>query len=745
MAEVRENQGQMVFGLDIGTRSIVGTVGYLNGSKFHVVAQCVKEHETRAMLDGQIHDIAKVGETISAVKKELEHRLNRNLTEVCIAAAGRVLRTVTTAVERMFDNEKEITSDDIYALAMTGVEKAYGEFQETNDTELKFYCVGYTPMRYYMNGYQIGNLEGHKAKQIGIELIATFLPDDVVDGLYKAVELAELHVANLTLEPIAAIQVAIPEKFRMLNMALVDVGAGTSDISITKDGTITAYGMIPVAGDSLTEIILQHCLVDFETAEQIKRKCGEQEVVEYLDIMGLPQSITAAEVHGLLEASVTSMTGEVAACIKELNGDKPVSAVFVVGGGGMVPGYTEKLAEQLGIVKERVAIRGQEVMQSIVFEMDDPIKDSLMVTPIGICLSYYEQSNNFIFLEFNGNRIKLYDNGKLTVADAAVQCQFPNASLFPKRGEALTFTVNGKPRIIRGQQGESCIIKVNDVEADLHAQVHSGDRIQITPSTAGGPAEMELGKLTEFGEGLTLYVHAKKMDMPKSATVNGKRENEFYKICEGDDIQIHNYYTVEEIAEFLDLPLGDDILVNDTPAKADTRVYENFTVTWEMKKAEEPETEEMPAAEMEPAVEEAQTELVSETEEVVEEIDAPAAEDVQPEMVVTSVQAEQPVAESEDIQTSQPEEASVEESLSQASDGASPATTDIIVIVNNQSYLLSGKLQYVFVDVFSVIDFDLKASGGRGIVTTLNGRPAEFMEPIHEGDVIEIYWKEKVR
>ena len=51
----------------------------------------------------------------------------------------------------------------------------------------------------------------------------------------------------------------------MLNMALVDVGAGTSDISITKEGTITAYGMIPVAGDSLTDILVQHCLVEFET------------------------------------------------------------------------------------------------------------------------------------------------------------------------------------------------------------------------------------------------------------------------------------------------------------------------------------------------------------------------------------------------------------------------------------------------------------------------------------------------
>jgi len=69
MEGVKEKQGQLVFGLDIGTRSIVGTVGYLNGGKFHVLAQRSKEHETRAMLDGQIHDIGKVGETISQVKR----------------------------------------------------------------------------------------------------------------------------------------------------------------------------------------------------------------------------------------------------------------------------------------------------------------------------------------------------------------------------------------------------------------------------------------------------------------------------------------------------------------------------------------------------------------------------------------------------------------------------------------------------------------------------------------------------
>ena len=72
--------GELVFGLDIGTRSVVGTVGFRENDKFNVVAHCVKEHETRAMIDGQIHDIGQVGHIIAQVKAKLEEQLEHPLT-----------------------------------------------------------------------------------------------------------------------------------------------------------------------------------------------------------------------------------------------------------------------------------------------------------------------------------------------------------------------------------------------------------------------------------------------------------------------------------------------------------------------------------------------------------------------------------------------------------------------------------------------------------------------------------------
>lgn len=702
--------GQLVFGLDIGTRSIVGTVGYRSGNQFIVLAQRMKEHETRAMLDGQIHDIQKVGETISEVRRQLEEVIGRKLEEVCIAAAGRVLRTVTTHVEYPFMGDKEIAEEDVYGLISAGVEKAYQEFFEEKEEEedIKFYCVGHSVVRFYLNGYPMGNLEGHKARMIGVDLIATFLPDDVVDGLYKAVELAGLSVASMTLEPIAAIQLAIPERFRMLNIALLDVGAGTSDISITNDGCILAYGMIPIAGDALTEKIAKHCLVDFATAEQIKRDAGEMETVSYTDIMFLPQTISSEEVKKVTADLIDSMASQAADKIKELNGDKPVSAVFVVGGGGKMPGYTDAIADRLGIARERVALRGEEVMQQIVF-MEDIKKDSLLVTPIGICLNFYEQSNNFIFVNFNDCRIKIYDNNRLSVADAAMQAQFPNDGLFPKRGRELNFTVNGKQRMARGQLGEAAVITVNGEPADINTAIHANDLIRVTESTAGEPARMSLGELSETSEILTVYVNDKRVDVPRFASVNGVLQSNYYDIKEQDKIEILNYYTVGQLIEFMDVILAPNVnlYVNNKLADKDTPVYENFSVQWTMETFPSPGFG---------------------TLEEREEEDADADEDAQDRSFET---ADERSYEGTDR---------VEDSRKADSGNNIPVT--IQVIVNKQPVVLSGKPAYVYVDVFESIDFDLSRPKGKGIVTTLNGRTAQYMEPISSGDVMEIYWRE---
>jgi len=733
-----------VFGLDIGTRNVVGTVGYQTDDKeFVVTAQYVREHETRAMLDGQIHDIGRVAKTIKEVKDELEKQTGQPLEEVCIAAAGRVLKTVTTHVEYEYAQESVVTGEDVHTLNLLGIEKAQEALKEVNDTSYKFYCVGYSTVKFFLNDDVFISLEGHKANKIGEDIIVTFLPEDVVDGLYAAVGQAGLSVANMTLEPIAAINVAIPENYRMLNIALVDVGAGTSDISITRDGSIIAYGMIPHAGDEMTEVIVQHFLVDFNMAESIKLQSTTSDTVTYKDIMSIEHTIPAQDVWDVAAPVVDNIAQEVSAKIRELNGDKTVSACFVVGGGGKIHGFTEKLAEDLDLPEERVALRGEEVLGDVTFEQEDITKDPLLVTPIGICLNYYDQRNNFIMVRFNGERIKLYDNNRLTIVDAALQAGFPNDELFPKRGTPINFTVNGVARLVRGEAGEGAVVTMNGKPASINTPLEPNSEIIIEPSTAGEAAEYKISQLDEYNHSvITFIINGRKVSCPRFVQVNGRLEPEDYSIRENDVIETRNYYTVRQIAQFMDLVIDTDqmIFVNNEEADLDTLVYENFSVEWK--------TDEYGVARIDNNNYNDTQESDSDDASVLAEQDANSTESDNTVTRTSEQMMNQVLDELHDEFAKEAEASAVPENELPKNDiqeeihEEDSSENTVTVIVNGEPVELSGKDTYIFVDIFTHISFDLQAGKGRAIATVINGRDAQFSEELHEGDQIELYWKE---
>lgn len=734
-----------VFGLDIGTRNVVGTVGYQTDDKeFVVTAQYVREHETRAMLDGQIHDIGRVAKTIKEVKDELEKQTGQPLEEVCIAAAGRVLKTVTTHVEYEYAQESVVTGEDVHTLNLLGIEKAQEALKEVNDTSYKFYCVGYSTVKFFLNDEVFISLEGHKANKIGEDIIVTFLPEDVVDGLYAAVGQAGLSVANMTLEPIAAINVAIPENYRMLNIALVDVGAGTSDISITRDGSIIAYGMIPHAGDELTEVIVQHFLVDFNMAESIKLQSTTSDTVTYKDIMSIEHTIPAQDVWDVAAPVVDSIAQEVSAKIRELNGDKTVSACFVVGGGGKIHGFTEKLAEDLDLPEERVALRGEEVLGDVTFEQEDIKKDPLLVTPIGICLNYYEQRNNFIMVRFNGERIKLYDNNRLTIVDAALQAGFSNDELFPKRGTPINFTVNGVAKLVRGEAGEGAVVTMNGKPASINTPLEPNSEIIIEPSTAGEAAEYKISQLDEYNHSvITFVINGRKVSCPRFVQVNGRLEPEDYSIRENDVIETRNYYTVRQIAQFMDLVIDTDqmIFVNNEEADLDTLVYENFSVEWK--------TDEYGVARIDNNNYNDTQESDSDDASVLAEQDANSTESDNTVTRTSEQMMNQVLDELHDEFAKEAEVSAVPENELPENElpkndiqEEDSSKNTVTVIVNGEPVELSGKDTYIFVDIFTHISFDLQAGKGRAIATVINGRDAQFSEELHEGDKIELYWKE---
>ena len=168
---------------------------------------------------------------------------------------------------------------------------------------------------------------------------------------------ASLEVVSLTLEPIAAMEAAVPQNLRLLNLALVDIGAGTSDIAISSKDSISAYGMVPMAGDEVTEIIAQTYLVDFNTAEKIKKECSGKEEIQYIDVLGFENILEPVEVLKIISPIVMKISEEIGNRIIELNGGKAPNAVFLVGGGAHTPFIKENIVKILNLPMKRVVIK----------------------------------------------------------------------------------------------------------------------------------------------------------------------------------------------------------------------------------------------------------------------------------------------------------------------------------------------------------------------------------------------------
>ena len=274
-----------LFALDIGTRSVVGLVGEREGLHTRILGYERQEHHTRSMMDGQIHDVQEVSRILASVKERLEESYG-TLTQVSIAAAGRALCTIRSEAEIETNLKGPLSTDDVRTLELAAIQTAQQQLSTSKTVKdpTDYYCVGYSVLHYSLDDTQLSSLVGQTGKNARVELIATFLPRQVIDSLQTAVQQAGMEIATLTLEPIAAINVLIPPTMRHLNLTLVDVGAGTSDVAITRDGTVIGYGMVPSAGDEITEAISQQYLLDFNVAEEVKRSLNEQKEVRFQDM-----------------------------------------------------------------------------------------------------------------------------------------------------------------------------------------------------------------------------------------------------------------------------------------------------------------------------------------------------------------------------------------------------------------------------------------------------------------------------
>jgi cell division protein FtsA len=529
-----------IFALDVGTRNVV----LLSAEKTkenkimidHVISM---EHETRAMEDGQIHDIAKVSEVVDKLRNEMEKVTSAPVDEVAVAVAGRNLVTSTGKGEKEFNIHNELSEDDIRSVELLAIQDAMSSLRE--DTG-EYHCVGYTVSGYLLDGISLKNPLFQKGSKLEVEVLATFLPKIVVDSMYTMVKKSDLLIKTLTLEPIAAINVVIPEDMRKLNIALVDIGAGTSDIAITKNGRIIGYGMVPMAGDEITETIEQEYLLDFKEAERIKKDLYDKgDFVVYEDVLGLEMEIPKSEILDKVDGILNELSTKIADKITEVNESVP-QAIILIGGGSLIPGLKEKIAEKVSLVAGRVAIRGTEAIKNLV-DNTETLKTSLFVTPIGIANMAFEKKGfNILELVINNESHRVFSfNKEISLMEALISSGVGSKDLYSKPGKPITYTVNGKLYIEKGELGKKSVIKINGHSKTLDDTVSTGDVIEIIKMRDGRDATL-FGKdiLKRHGR-IEIIIDGEKKEFFSNIKKFGEEINETYKVEDRDEFQIEEF------------------------------------------------------------------------------------------------------------------------------------------------------------------------------------------------------------
>ena len=549
-------QGDLVFALDIGTRTVVGVIGEYIDDKFYLQDYVSIPHTKRAMVDGQVEDIKQVAKIVSQVKTKLEENNHVELTKVSIAAAGRALKTKQITMEFDISDREALTEDMVKSMEIETIQKAQAELDATNTGRTIFYCVGHSIISYKLDDYKILSLEGHKGDKVSIELVAAFLPNIVVEGLYSVMDLNGLEVTSLTLEPIAAMNVIVPPEIRLINIALIDIGAGTSDIAIAKNGSVVAYAMATTAGDEITEEIIRTYLVDFNTAEMIKQSVsnGEKQV-EYRDILGNAHTAAAEDISNMLTPAVDTLAETICDAIKEANGGSP-SAVFLVGGGSLIEGLTSLVAEKLGIDETRVAIGGGDFLKNV-----DECGAKLgaeYVTPIGIAVtSMLNQGYDFSVITVNDSKVRVFDTKQLSVYEALTIAGYKSHEIMGRSGRSLSYTLNGVRKTIKGGSMTPAEVFVNERPASIMTKVTQGDRIRINPAMSGQNATAKLSDVLgyeRFNDGSVTF-GGETYAIGLKATVNGEQKEPDYQIQPLDSIETSGVVTFGDLLRVMDAGL----------------------------------------------------------------------------------------------------------------------------------------------------------------------------------------------
>jgi cell division protein FtsA len=395
---------KIVVGLDIGTTKICALVGRKNEfGKLEILGM------GKAVSEGVVRGIvSNIDKTVDAIKRAIrqaEEQSGINIGIVNVGIAGQHIKSLQhngSITRASADNE--ITQEDVMRL--------------TNDMYRLVTPPGSEIIHVMPQDYKVDYEENimDPVGMSGVRLEGNFhiitAQSTAINNINKCVTKAGLEIDNLILEPLASSMSVLSDEEKEAGVALIDIGGGTTDLAIFKDGIIRHAAVLPFGGNIITSDIKQGCLVMQNQAEQLKVKFGKaiaEEASEYeiVSIPGLrdraPKEISLKNLAYIIEARMEEILELVYAEIQRTGYEKSLAAGIVLTGGGSQLQNLVQLTEYITGMDTRIGYPNEHLGKSRI----EAVKSPMYATTVGLVLSGYRS------LDERGSR-QQYDEYTMT-------------------------------------------------------------------------------------------------------------------------------------------------------------------------------------------------------------------------------------------------------------------------------------------------------------------------------------------
>ncbi|MEO0901530.1 MAG: cell division protein FtsA, partial [Bacteroidota bacterium] len=344
-------QGNYSVGLDIGTTKIVAIIGKENEyGKIEVLG--TGKSKSLGVHRGVVNNITQTISSIQQAVEQAELNAGVKIGSVVVGIAGQHIRSLQHSDYITRSNSEEVICDDdldklcnqVYKLVMLPGEEIIHvlpqEYKVDGQSEIK-----------EPRGMYGGRLEANFHVVVG--------QVSSIKNIGRCIKSAGLDLGNITLEPLASSDAVLSQEEKEAGVALIDIGGGTTDLAIFKDGIIRHTAVIPFGGNVITEDIKEGCSIIEKQAELLKMKFGsawpgENKENEIVSIPGLrgrePKEITLKNLSKIIHARVVEIIEQVYVEIKNYGHEeqkKKLIAGIVLTGGGSQLKHLKQLVEYI--------------------------------------------------------------------------------------------------------------------------------------------------------------------------------------------------------------------------------------------------------------------------------------------------------------------------------------------------------------------------------------------------------------